>query len=210
MKIVATNIGKPTSFQWNGKEEKTGIYKYPVDGPLFLSKFDVRNDAICNRINHGGIDKACYLFSKEEYPYWKVRYPELAWDWGMFGENLTVAGLNDAQMRIGDIYKIGTAIVQVSQPREPCYKLGIRFGNQEILQQYIERGHPGTYVRILEEGHVTTGDELKLVAQSKNTLTTKQFFDLLNAPKKDPALVRLVMENDSVPRYKKERLKKYL
>jgi MOSC domain-containing protein YiiM len=210
VKIIATNIGNPTTFQWNGKEEKTGIFKYPVNGPLFLSKFDVTNDTICNRINHGGIDKACYLFSKEEYPFWKALYPDLQWDWGMFGENLTVTGLDDAQMRIGDIYKIGTVLVQVSQPREPCYKLGIRFGNQDILQQYIERGHPGTYVRILEEGQVSTGDEFKLVSQSKNTLTTKQFFALLNAPKKDPALLRLVMENDSVPNYKKERLKKYL
>ncbi|MCJ7466692.1 MAG: MOSC domain-containing protein [Maribacter sp.] len=210
MKIIATNIGNPTTFQWNGKEEKTGIFKYPVDRPLFLGKFDVSNDTICNRINHGGIDKACYLFSKEEYPYWKVRYPELQWNWGMFGENLTVAGLDDAQMRIGDIYKIGTALVQVSQPREPCYKLGIRFGNQEIIQQYIERGHPGTYVRILEEGLVATGDEFKLVSQSKNTLTTKQFFDFLNASKKDPTILGLVMENESVPSYKKDRLKKYL
>ncbi len=210
MKIIATNIGKPTTFLWNGKEEQTGIFKYPVAGPLFLGAMDVTNDTLINRVNHGGINKACYLFSKEEYPYWKALYPDLQWDWGMFGENLTVAGLDDAQMRIGDIYKIGTALVQVSQPREPCYKLGIRFGDQEILRQYIKRGHPGTYVRILEEGYVKTGDEFELVQESENPLTTKQFFDFLNSPKKDPAILRLVMDNDSVPSYKKDRLKKYL
>ncbi len=210
MKIIATNIGKPTPFLWNGKEEQTGIFKYPVAGPLFLGTMDVTNDTLINRVNHGGINKACYLFSKEEYPYWKALYPDLQWNWGMFGENLTVADLKDAQMRIGNIYKIGTALVQVSQPREPCYKLGIRFGNQEILRQYIKRGQPGTYVRILEEGYVKTGDEFELVQESENTLTTKQFFDFLNAPEKDPAILRLVMDNDSVPSYKKERLKKYL
>lgn len=210
MKVISTNLGSPTTFMWNGKEEQTGIFKYPVSEPLFLGKVDVAKDTLINRINHGGINKACYLFSKDQYPYWQKLYPDLEWDWGMFGENLTVEGLDDEIMRVGDIYKIGTACVQVSQPREPCYKLGIRFGTQKILKQYIEHGQPGTYVRILEEGHVKVGDEFKLVEQSENPLTTRQFFDLVNSKNKDKVLLQLAMENASVPEYKKDRLRKYL
>lgn len=210
MKVIATNIGKPTTFIWNGKEEQTGIFKYPVDESLFLRKGDVANDTIINRVNHGGINKACYLFSKEQYPYWKALYPDLEWNWGMFGENLTVEGLNESEIRVGDIYKVGSALVQISQPREPCYKLGIRFGDQKVLKQFIEHRYPGTYVRILEEGTVRNGDRFHLVKQSTNTLTTNQFYDLMFAKEKDPELLQLFMANDSVPEYKKERMQKYV
>jgi len=128
----------------------------------------------------------------------------------MFGENLTIEGLDETQMRIGDIYKIGGALVQVSQPREPCYKLGIRFDNQEVLRQFIDHRRPGTYVRILEEGEVTKGDALELQQQSENTLTVQQFYDLLYAKEKSKEMLDLFMSNESVPEYKKKRYKKYL
>ncbi|MGS0526830.1 MOSC domain-containing protein [Zobellia nedashkovskayae] len=128
----------------------------------------------------------------------------------MFGENLSVSDFDESIIRIGDIYKLGTALVQVSQPREPCYKLGIRFKNQSILKQYIDYGFPGTYVRILEEGEVKNGDELVLAEQSENGLTVKVFFELLFMRKKDPRILQLALNNESLPDYKRERLKKYL
>ncbi len=210
MRIISTNIGNPTIILWNGKEEKTGIFKYPVSKPLFLGKTDVEKDTVIDRKHHAGINKACFLFSADEYPYWKKEYPNLDWDWGMFGENLTVEGLDESILRIGDIFKIGNATVQVSQPREPCYKLGVRFKDQNILKKYIEHGHPGTYVRVLEEGIVKIGDNLKLLEQSKNALTVNQFFRLLYAKKKSPEILRLFMANDSVPEYKKIRMQKYV
>ncbi|MUH38050.1 MOSC domain-containing protein [Zobellia amurskyensis] len=210
MKIISTNIGSPTNITWNGKEEQTGIYKYPVDLPLFLGKTDVAKDTVIDRKHHAGVNKACFLFSTEHYEYWKSLYPSLAWDWGMFGENLSVSEFDESIVRIGDIYKIGSALVQVSQPREPCYKLGIRFNNQSILKQYIDYGFPGTYVRILEEGEVTKGDELILMEQSKNELTVKDFYQLLFMRKKDLQILQLALTNTSLPEYKRERLKKYL
>ncbi len=210
MKVIATNIGKPTSFLWKGEEEKTGIFKYPVDKPLFLGKTDVENDTVIDRKHHAGVDKACFLFSTNHYPYWRQLYPNLKWDWGMFGENLSVEGLDESVIRIGDIYKIGTALVQVSQPREPCYKLGIRFDNQEILKQYIDYGYPGTYIRILEEGEVKAGDVIRLVTKSENTLTVKQFFELLFQRKKDSDLLQLAISNMALPAYKRERMKKFI
>ncbi|WP_299528500.1 MOSC domain-containing protein [Ulvibacterium sp.] len=210
MHITSTNIGRPTTIIWNDKKEQTGIYKYPVSEPLLLEKESVAKDTISNRKVHGGVHKACYLFSKDQYPYWKELYPDLTWDWGMFGENLTVAGLDETQIRIGDIFQVGTALVQVSQPREPCYKLGVRFGNQDILRQFIDHGFSGMYVRILEEGQVKTGDILQLERTSENPLTVKQFFNFLFERKKDPDILQLAIANTALPERKRERLKKYL
>ena len=165
MRIISTNIGKPTTILWNGKHEQTGIFKYPVAKALDLGKTDVENDTVIDRKHHAGINKACFLFSADPFPYWKEKYPQLPWNWGMFGENLTVQGLDESVIRIGDIYRIGTALVQISQPREPCYKLGIRFQDQAILKRYIDHGYSGTYVRILEEGQVSNGDAVELIPQ---------------------------------------------
>ncbi len=210
MQVISTNLGTSTTFLWNGKEEQTGIFKKPVSQALFLNTNDVSNDIVIDRVHHAGINKACYLFASDNYPYWKELYPELDWDWGMFGENLTIEGLDESTMRVGNIYKLGTALVQVSQPREPCYKLGIRFGTQDVLRQFIDHNKPGTYVRILEEGEVKTGDRLELVEQSENTLTTQQFYELMFMREKPKELLALFMSNPSVPKYKKERFKKFL
>lgn len=210
MKILSTNLGQPTTFEWNGKKEQTGIFKYPVEEPLFLSKSDVKNDTVIDRRNHAGVNKACFLFSADHYPYWKKLYPHLDWNWGMFGENLTVEGLDESKTRIGDILRIGNALGQVSQPREPCYKLGIRFNDQGILRQYVDYAYPGTYVRILEEGNTKTGDEIRLVEQSENSLTVKQAFEVILSRKKNPELLNLAINNASLPEYKRERLKKFL
>jgi len=210
MQVISTNIGTSTTFTWNGKEEQTGIFKYPVTDALFLGQHDVSKDTVIDRIHHAGINKACYLFSADQYAYWKGLYPDLEWDWGMFGENLTVSGLDETRMRIGDVYKIGGAFVQVSQPREPCYKLGVRFGTQKVLRQFIDRNRPGTYVRILEEGEVQKGDAVELHVQSENTLTVQQFYKLMFAKEKSKEILHLFMSNESVPEYKKERYKKFL
>ncbi|WP_281540798.1 MOSC domain-containing protein [Maribacter aestuarii] len=210
MKVISTNIGKPVTFEWNGKEEQTGIYKYPTENPLFLTKSDVQNDTVIDRVHHAGINKACYLFSAAHYPYWKKVYPEHEWDWGMFGENLTVEGLDESLIKVGNIYKIGEAMVQVSQPREPCYKLGVRFGTQDILKQFIDHNHPGTYVKVLKEGNVAKGDSIELVKESENTLTVQQFYELMFLKEKPKELLQLFMNNEAVPQYKKDRFKKYL
>ncbi len=210
MKVISTNLGKPVSFEWNGEKEETGIFKYPIDKGLYLTKNDVKEDTIIDLVHHGGENKACYLFSSDYYAYWKPKYPELEWDWGMFGENLTVTGLDESKIRVGDIYKIGKALVQVSQPREPCYKLGIRFGNQKIVKEFVQHNHPGTYVKILEEGHVSKDNAVVLVERSSNPLTVQQFYELMFTKEKNKELLSLFMTNAAVPQYKKDRFEKYL
>jgi len=187
----------------------TGIYKHPVDEALFLDVEDVQGDTVVDRRYHGGTHKACYLFSTENYPYWKEKYPLLDWNWGMFGENLTIEGLDESQLRIGSIYKLGDALVQITQPREPCYKLGIRFGNQDILKQFKDHGFPGTYLRILEPGIVRVGDSMKLVEESKSTLTVQQFYNLLFSKIKDQGVLELAIKNEALPLSKREKLKKW-
>ncbi|WP_026810187.1 MOSC domain-containing protein [Arenibacter latericius] len=210
MKVISTNIGTATTFLWNGKEEQTGIFKYPTNHPLFLGETDVEKDIVVDRKHHGGIHKACFLFASEHYNYWKTIYPHLNWDWGMFGENLTTQGMNDSTTRIGDIYRIGTALVQISTPREPCYKLKVRFKDPDIIEKYLEYGQPGTYVRVLEEGNLRKGDAIELVEQSENTLTVKECFTIILSKHKDPVLLEKAVNNFALPEYKRVRLQKYL
>ena len=210
MKVVATNLGNSTTVQWRGKPVQTGIYKYPVLEPLLLEKEDVAKDTVIDRKHHGGEFKACYLFSADYYPDWKTKYPHLEWDWGMFGENLTVSGLNEDLLFVGDIYTLGTAKIQITEPRQPCYKLGIRFGDQAVLQEFIAYGHPGTYVRILEQGWVKTGDEMVLESSNPNPLSIQQYNTLINDRNKDLELVRLAVKNDSIREKKRKILQKLL
>ena len=210
MQIISTNLAKPTTISWNGQQVTTGIYKKPVQGPIYLEKEAVKGDEVSNRKVHGGKYKACYLFSADQYPYWKELYPHLDWDWGMFGENLTVSGLDETQLCIGNIYKIGTALVQVIQPREPCFKFGIKFGTQHILKLFIQHGRPGTYVSVLEEGHVSVNDEMILVECSKNGLSIAELFSLYYSKDRNQDLLKLAINNEALPMQKRIRLTAHL
>lgn len=203
MKIISTNIGLPTKFVWNGKEETTGIYKKPTGEAIFLTKNDVVNDEISNRLNHGGYYKACYIFSSEQYPYWQKLYPELDWSWGMFGENLTVSDFDEREVFLGDIYQVGEAVVQVSQYREPCYKLGYKFGTPQVIKQFIEHGHGGTYLSILEEGYVDVGDSFKLLERTQTSISVAALFHLVFAKDKDPELVKIAANSKAIPKKKR-------
>ncbi len=210
MEIISTNIAKPTTIIWNGKETTTGIYKTATNAPIYLEKEAVRGDEISNRSVHGGVYKACYLFSANQYAYWKSLYPNLSWDYGMLGENLTVKGLDETKILIGSIYKIGEALVQITQPREPCFKFGIKLGTQNALKQFIDSGLPGTYVRVLEEGFVKKGDSFKLIEQAKNSLTIAQFFNLLFSEEKNQDHLNIALKIEALPIKKRKKLNRFI
>ncbi len=210
MHILSTNIAKPTTILWQGQQVQTGIYKTPTSQTIYLGREDVKGDIVSDRRVHGGEYKACYIFSAEHYPYWQKLYPNLDWDYGMLGENLTISGLNEKHISIGDIYKMGNALVQITQPREPCFKFGVKFGTQKVLKQFIEHGYPGTYLRVLEEGYVTKGNEFTLVEKAQNSLTVHQFFNLLYSKTKDQALLELAVNNEALPQRKRDKLKIFL
>ncbi len=210
MQIISTNIAQPTKFTWNGKEVTTGIYKKPTDVPIYLGKEDVRGDEVSDRKVHGGTFKACYLFSANHYPYWQKLYPNLEWNFGMLGENLTVEDLDEKTLYIGDIYKLGNAVVQITQPREPCFKFAFKFGTELVLKQFIKHGFPGTYVSVLEEGDVKAGDTFELVKRGKDSITVFQLFELLYAKDKNKGYIKLIQENEALPEGLRKRLKSFL
>ena len=210
MKIISTNIGKPTTIIWNGKEVTTGIYKTPTKEPVCLGKNEVLHDEISDRKSHGGVYKACYLFSSEQYPYWKKLYPNLGWDWGMFGENLTLSDFHERKVYLGAVYKVGEAVVQVSQSREPCYKLGYKFGNQKILKQFIGHGFAGTYLRVLEEGPVAINDSFSLIERPEYSLTVAELFHLIYAKEKNQALLKIAVNSEALDPKERMSLGKYL
>jgi len=194
MKIISTNIGESKVIIWNRKEVSTGIFKYPVHQAIFLGTKDVDNDHVIDRRYHGGIDKACYLYSADHYTYWQNLYPTLEMPWGIFGENLTVEGLNEADINIGDIFKIGEAIVQATQPRQPCFKLEFRFHDDRIVQQFIDSGFSGVYIRVLEKGNVKTGDSMDLI-ERKDSLSIQKVYELLYTDKLNKKAVLVAVNN---------------
>lgn len=190
MEIVSTNIAKPATIEWRGQKVETGIYKYAVETPIFLGSEDVLNDHVIDRRYHGGSDKACYLYSADHYPFWQNKYPNQDWKWGMFGENLTISGLNESEIRIGDRFQIGGALVQVTQPRQPCFKLGVRFGNQSVVSDFWTLPYPGVYVRVLLPGEVKRGDEMVLIERDPESLSVSLVFSIFHSNLGDVELMQ--------------------
>lgn len=179
MKITSTNIGQKTKIKWRFKTIETGIFKSATTEPIYLGETDVKNDHVIDRKYHGGIDKACYAFNANAYPFWQSQYPNLKLTPGWFGENLTIEDLNESEIKIGDQYKIGEAIIEVSQPREPCFKLGIRFNTQKVIKQFINSKNPGIYFRVIKPGLVKEGDELVLLKTNDKEPTVLEIYQLI-------------------------------
>lgn len=210
MKIQSTNIAKPTAITWKGKEEYTGIFKTPVTTPIYLTKNKVAHDEIADQKHHGGYYQAVYAFSAEQYSYWKELYPHLEWSWGMFGENITLQDFDEEQVFIGDIYRVGNALVQVSQYREPCYKLGYKFNNQNIVKQFIERGHAGTYLSVLEEGFVEVGNTFTLQERIQTQLSVYDLFHLAYTSNKNPQQLKIASESEALSEKKRAFFRSYM
>lgn len=177
MKVISVNIGELKVINYKGKIVETGIFKYPVNQPVFLGTEVVKNDVIIDRKHHGGIEKAVYGYSQNHYEYWKELYPNLDWDYGMLGENLTISNLEETEIYVGNTYKLGEVLLEVTKPREPCYKLGIRFGTQEILRQFWNSTKCGIYFKVLQTGNVKVGDELILVHKAENSPTIAEVYE---------------------------------
>lgn len=210
MKIISTNLGKRKTVTWRGKPVETGIFKEPVNHPIVLGKDDVEGDHVIDRKYHGGEHKACYLYSADHYPFWRQYYPDHEMQHGMFGENLTVEGLDESKLIVGDEYTIGTARVQISEPRQPCFKLGIRFEDQGILKRFIGTTYCGAYVRVLQPGEVKSGDKMEKVKSIKGGLSIAEIFSLIYDKKTQNGLVqRLMMDIQLRDKLRRELLAKH-
>ena len=178
MKLLAVCVGLPAEVEHEGKTVLTGIFKKPAAGRVMLRRHNLDGDRQADLENHGGENKAAYAYESENYPFWQEQLGRDDFTWGQFGENFTVEGMTEDTVEIGDVYRIGTAAVQVTQPRLPCFKLGIRLGDPAFPKRFLEAGWLGFYLRVVEEGEVGAGDEISLVESWENSLSVRRVWAL--------------------------------
>jgi MOSC domain-containing protein YiiM len=174
-KVISVNVGTPNEIGRKGnKKILSAILKQPVRGLVTVRKLKLDGDQQADLSVHGGVDKAVYAYPSEHYEYWHKKFPDLKMAWGTFGENLTIAGLLEQDVHVGDQYEIGTTRFEVTQPRFPCFKLGIRFGDQSMISLFLESERTGFYLKVLKEGQVEANDSIKRVHfnRSGETITS--------------------------------------
>jgi len=154
-----------------GKPIYSGFVKKPVTGEVKVGKLNLEGDRQADLTVHGGIDKAVYAYASEHYPFWVEKYPDMEIPWGSFGENLTTEGLLESEVHLGDRLGVGSTELEVTQPRFPCYKLGLRFGTQAILKTFLDSERSGYYLKVLREGKVKAGDSIETIEVNDNSPT---------------------------------------
>ena len=210
MKLISINVGLPREVSWHGKSVLTSILKVPVNGSVQVSTLNVEGDRQADLTVHGGADKAVYLYPGEHYPYWRHQLPGSELPWGAFGENFTTEGLSEADVNIGDRFRIGSAEFLVTQPRMPCFKLGIRFGRPEILKHFLQSGRTGFYLSVVREGEVAAGDSIHLVARDGNAVTVADIVNLYTADSENQELLHRATELSALPESWRDYLRKRL
>lgn len=176
MKVLSVNVGMPRQEKYRGKLVWTSIFKDPVTGPVKVEGFNLEGDKQSDLRVHGGYFKAVYVYPSEHYSYWRSEYPEIEMPYGMFGENLTTEGILEADAMVGDSYRIGSAEFIVTQPRVPCFKLGIRFGRFDILRRFACSGRSGFYLAIDKPGNIRAGDKLEFISREPHTASIADIF----------------------------------
>jgi MOSC domain-containing protein YiiM len=171
MKLVSVNVGLPREVVHKGKKVKTGIFKEPVAGRIRLRALNLDGDRQADLSVHGGPSKAVYVYPSEHYGYWRQELPGMDLPWGMFGENFTTEGLREDQVNIGDRFRVGSAEVMATEPRLPCYKLGVKFGREDIVKRFLQSGRTGFYVAVLREGEIGAGDGIERIGRDRNNIT---------------------------------------
>lgn len=170
-KLVSINVGVPRELVEKGKAVTTSIFKEPIEGRVVVRRLNLDGDRQADLSVHGGVNKAVYAYPSEHYEYWRMVLPRVSLRWGMFGENFTTEGLLDDAVRVGDRFRIGSAEVVVTQPRLPCYKLGIRFGRADMVKRFMASGRTGFYFAVLKEGEVGAGDPIELISREEGSVT---------------------------------------
>ena len=170
MKVISVNCGLPREVDWHGERVTTSIYKEPVEGRIALRKLNLDGDRQSDLTVHGGEYKAVYCYPISHYEFWRAELPRRDWPMGVFGENFTLDGL-DESVHVGDRFSIGSAEVVVTQPRLPCYKLGIRFGMDDMVKRFLASGLTGFYLAVVREGEVGANDEVTFLGREPETIT---------------------------------------
>jgi MOSC domain-containing protein YiiM len=211
MKVVSLNVAVPRTVVWKGHEVRTGIFKEPVKGPVMMRRLNLDGDRQADLTVHGGPDKAVYAYPCEHYPVWKDELPGMVLPWGMFGENLTTEGLSEQEIHIGDKFRIGEAIVRVTQPRTPCYKLALKFQRDDMLKRMLTNGRSGFYFSVVEQGVVQAGDAIERIHEDPEGISVAELNALYRDGGKDANLLRRAANLEALPKnwrdYLREELK---
>ena len=212
-KIISVNVGMPRLAMWHGQTVSTGIFKKPVEGRVMLRRLNLDGDRQSDLSVHGGPEKAVYAYPSEHYQFWRTELPGMELPWGMFGENFTTEGLDESSVNIGDRFSVGSAEVMVTEPRMPCYKLGIKFGRNDILKRFLASGRTGFYFSVLREGEVEAGDAIEPLARDEHNVTVADITRLYARDRDDAELMRRAIEVEALPDswrdYFRERLEKH-
>lgn len=181
MRLVSVNTGGPREIHANGQTVRTSIWKSPRRGRLRVGTLNIEGDGQSDLTVHGGPIKAVYCYPSEHYAYWREQLPDADLPWGVFGENLTTVGMLETDVSIGDRFRAGTAEFVVTQPRQPCFKLGLRFGRDDMVKRFLASARAGFYVAVVREGAVACGDPIELTARSRDSMTVRAILDLRHA-----------------------------
>lgn len=199
MRVLSVNVGLPREAEWRNEPVTTAIHKAPVSGPVQVRRLNLDGDRQADLSVHGGPDKAVYVYPSEHYPYWRGELPDADLPWGAFGENLTVEGISETYLRVGDVLRIGTAEFIVTQPRLPCYKLNVRFQRPDMVKRFLRSGRTGFYLAVIKEGKLAAGDEIERVPTDRSAVTIPEIVTLYTSKNGDGALLQRAIATPALP-----------
>jgi MOSC domain-containing protein YiiM len=212
MKIISVNVGLPREILIDGHRVMTGIFKEPIEGSVQVRRLNLDGDRQADLTVHGGPYKAIYAYPAEHYTFWRDELPEMNLSFGAFGENLTTEGMVETEINIGDQFKIGEVILQVTQPRMPCYKLAAKFRRQDIIKRFLQSERSGFYFSVIEEGELGAGDSIELIHRDENKVAVRDIVRLYAADKYNMELLRRAVQLEALPEdwrdYFQERIEK--
>jgi MOSC domain-containing protein YiiM len=185
MKLVSVNVGLPRLLAWGGATFETGIFKNPVEGRVMLRTTNLDGDRQADLSVHGGPNKAVYSYPSEHYAAWNRELPDAARTWGAFGENFTTEGFLETTVSIGNRYRVGSAVVSVTTPRLPCFKLAAKFQRDDMIERFVRSGRSGFYFSVIEEGEVDAEDKFELLGREEPSLTIAEINELYTAKSPD-------------------------
>jgi MOSC domain-containing protein YiiM len=199
MKVLSVNVGLPREVTWQGKRVTTGIFKEPIQGRIMMRKLNLDGDQQADLTVHGGVTKAVYAYPSEHYNYWRTELPRMDLSWGMFGENFATEGLLEDAVYIGDRFRIGETEVMVTEPRMPCYKLGIKFGRADIIKRFLASRRTGFYFAVMREGLVGAGDAVELVGREQQEISVSDITRLYSFDRDDLKSLRRAIQVEALP-----------
>ena len=199
MKVLSLNVGLPREVTWQGKRVTTGIFKEPIQERVMMRTLNLDGDQQADLTVHGGVSKAVYAYPSEHYNYWRSELPGMDLSWGMFGENFTTEGFLEDAVYIGDRFRIGETEVMVTEPRMPCYKLGIKFGRADIIKRFLASRRTGFYFAVMREGMVGAGDDVELIEREQQEISVADITSLYAFDKDDVKSLRRAIQVEALP-----------